>query len=249
MRGIFRLTLFKDIFIASGCGVGGGSLGYANTLYRARPAFFDDPQWGELADWERELAPHYETAERMLGVTPYDRGGARRRPAPAGVRGGDRRRRHLQACRASGVFFGEPGEEVDDPYFGGEGPRADGLHPLRQLHGRLPLRRQEHPRQELPLVRGEARRRDIPERQVTDIRPLGGRGRLRRLRGDEPSAPAPGCGAAAAHADARGAWSSPPGALGTNKLLAECRHRGSLPADLRAARRAGPHQHASRSRR
>src|SRR2546426_4182111 len=30
MRGVLRLTLFKDIFIASGCGVGGGSLGYAN---------------------------------------------------------------------------------------------------------------------------------------------------------------------------------------------------------------------------
>ena len=44
LRGIFRLTVFKDVFIASGNGVGGGSLGYANTLYRARPAFFDDPQ-------------------------------------------------------------------------------------------------------------------------------------------------------------------------------------------------------------
>src|SRR4026208_1424149 len=39
LQGILRLTLFRDIFIASGCGVGGGSLGYANTLYRARPAF------------------------------------------------------------------------------------------------------------------------------------------------------------------------------------------------------------------
>ena len=37
LKGILRLTLFKDVFIASGCGVGGGSLGYANTLYRARP--------------------------------------------------------------------------------------------------------------------------------------------------------------------------------------------------------------------
>ena len=68
---ILRLTVFKDVFIASGCGVGGGSLGYANTLYRARPAFFADRQWGELGDWERELAPHYDTAERMLGVADY----------------------------------------------------------------------------------------------------------------------------------------------------------------------------------
>ena len=33
MKGIFRLTIFKDVAVVSGCGVGGGSLGYANTLY------------------------------------------------------------------------------------------------------------------------------------------------------------------------------------------------------------------------
>ena len=76
LKGILRLTLFKDAFIASGCGVGGGSLGYANTLYRARPGFYRDRQWSDLADWERELAPHYQIAERMLGVTTYDRDSA-----------------------------------------------------------------------------------------------------------------------------------------------------------------------------
>jgi hypothetical protein len=34
-EGMFRMTLFKDIFVASGNGVGGGSLGDANTLYRS----------------------------------------------------------------------------------------------------------------------------------------------------------------------------------------------------------------------
>src|SRR6476659_4808792 len=72
MRGIFRMTLFKDVFIVSGSGVGGGSLGYANTLYRARPGFFADQQWEGLAEWEEELRPHYATAERMLGVTEYE---------------------------------------------------------------------------------------------------------------------------------------------------------------------------------
>ena len=41
LRGIMRLTPFPDVLIASGAGVGGGSLGYANTLYRRgsrRPA-------------------------------------------------------------------------------------------------------------------------------------------------------------------------------------------------------------------
>jgi hypothetical protein len=69
MRGVLRMTFFKDVFVVSGSGVGGGSLGYANTLYRARDAFFQDPRWRDLADWKAELASHYDTAERMLGVT------------------------------------------------------------------------------------------------------------------------------------------------------------------------------------
>jgi cholesterol oxidase len=56
LRGIMRMTLFPDVLIVSGAGVGGGSLGYANTLYRARDAFFEDPRWRDLADWKAELA-------------------------------------------------------------------------------------------------------------------------------------------------------------------------------------------------
>ena len=66
--GIMRMTLFPDVLIVSGAGVGGGGLGYANTLYRARDAFFEDPRWRDLADWKADLAAHYDTTERMLGV-------------------------------------------------------------------------------------------------------------------------------------------------------------------------------------
>ena len=69
MRGIFKMTFFRDVTIMSGAGVGGGSLTYAMTLYVPPRAFFEDRQWAELADWQDELAPHYETAQRMLGVT------------------------------------------------------------------------------------------------------------------------------------------------------------------------------------
>ncbi|MET0917473.1 MAG: NAD(P)-binding protein, partial [Burkholderiales bacterium] len=55
LRGVFRLTPFKDVFIASGSGVGGGSLVYANTLYRAAPEFFTHPQWAGLEDWAAAL--------------------------------------------------------------------------------------------------------------------------------------------------------------------------------------------------
>jgi cholesterol oxidase len=46
LRGIFLMTVTKDIFIVSGNGVGAGSLGYANTLYRAGPAPLRRPAVG-----------------------------------------------------------------------------------------------------------------------------------------------------------------------------------------------------------
>src|SRR6202451_1701564 len=66
MKGIFRLTRFKEVSVVSGCGVGGGSLGYANTLYVPPKAFFEDRQWAGMTDWDSALAPHYGEAERML---------------------------------------------------------------------------------------------------------------------------------------------------------------------------------------
>src|SRR5512139_1556363 len=71
--GIQRVHLLKDVMVLAGAGVGGGSLVYANTLYRPLKAFYDDPQWKDIADWEAELRPHYDQAERMLGVVTYDR--------------------------------------------------------------------------------------------------------------------------------------------------------------------------------
>src|SRR5215210_3927834 len=55
MRGILRFTLYKDVTILSGSGVGGGSLVYANTLYRPPERFFGDPQWAGMADWLQAL--------------------------------------------------------------------------------------------------------------------------------------------------------------------------------------------------
>ena len=58
----------------SGCGVGGGGLGYANTLYVPPKPFFEDRQWAGLEeDWEQALAPHYAEAQRMLGVVWNER--------------------------------------------------------------------------------------------------------------------------------------------------------------------------------
>lgn len=67
--GLFKITLFRHVTVLSGVGVGGGSLVYANTLPLPQASFFTAPSWASLADWRRELAPHYDTALRMLGGT------------------------------------------------------------------------------------------------------------------------------------------------------------------------------------
>jgi cholesterol oxidase len=124
MRGIQRITLLSDVVVLSAAGVGGGSLVYANTLYQPPAAFFGDPRWAGITDWARELAPHYEQASRMLGVTvqpsmtPSDEV-IRSVAEDMGV-GGTFRRTPV------GVFFGEPGKTVPDPFFGGAGPDRTG---------------------------------------------------------------------------------------------------------------------------
>jgi cholesterol oxidase len=122
--GIQRIHLLRNLVVLAGAGVGGGSLNYANTLYRPPQVFFDDPQWAHLADWRAELDPYYDLAERMLGVTTYPGHTAsdevmQRVARDMGV---------LKTYQPTpvGVFFGTPGEDVDDPYFGGAGPRRTG---------------------------------------------------------------------------------------------------------------------------
>lgn|GEM_PF-6014857 len=68
--GIQRIHLLRDVLVLASAGVGGGSLNYANTLYRPKStAFYNDPQWAHITDWHTELTPHYDQAARMLGVT------------------------------------------------------------------------------------------------------------------------------------------------------------------------------------
>ncbi len=124
--GILKITMLSDVLILSGAGVGGGSLGYANTLLTPPEAFFKDPQWASMADWKAVLTPHYDTARTMLGVarnereTPADRV---LRDAATTLGYGDTFR-----MQDVGVFFGEPEVTVPDPYFDGAGPERTGCH-------------------------------------------------------------------------------------------------------------------------
>ncbi|HXE45178.1 MAG TPA: GMC family oxidoreductase [Conexibacter sp.] len=226
MRGILRLSTFKDISVVSGCGVGGGSLGYANTLYVPPSDFFRDGQWSDLADWERELAPHYAEAQRMLGVVPTptdDPADQLLKELGEHLGVGDTYRK-----TPVGVFFGEePGATVPDPFFGGEGPdRTACLQCGRCMVGCPHGAKNTLVKNYLYL----AEKRGVtitPDRLVIDIRPLGAEdgsdgyavtsvaSGMRRNR-DRRTITARGVVVAA-------------GALGTNRLLQRCRLTGSLP--------------------
>ncbi len=122
--GIQRLTLLRDVLVLSGAGVGGGSLVYANTLPVPPKEVFHRPDWPQGLDWEQALAPHYKTAQRMLGANTNPR-----------VTRSDEVLREVAQEMGKGdswhptevaVFFGQPGVTVPDPYFGGQGPERAG---------------------------------------------------------------------------------------------------------------------------
>ncbi len=225
LRGIFRMTLFRDVFIMSGCGVGGGSLGYANTLYRARPAFYTNEQWAELGDWQQELEPFYLEAERMLGVTSYDRDGAadvllHEYGEAIGVG-------ETYTRTPVGVFLGEPGKTVPDPYFGGEGPERTGCV---RCGGCMIGCRYGAKNTLVKNYLWFAEKLGVsvlPERLVTDIRPLGD---VSGADGYEVTHVRSGAlvRRGRVSARARGVIVAA-GALGTNRLLQRCRLNGSLP--------------------
>jgi cholesterol oxidase len=225
MRGIFRLTIFKDVAIVSGAGVGGGSLVYANTLYRAPSRFYEDPQWRGLEDWQVALAPHYEEAERMLGVVPYDE------DDPAD----DHLRAYAEeigvpdtyAKTRVGVFLAEPGVTVPDPFFGGEGPARTGCTRCGRCMVGCPVGAKNTLVKNYLWFAERGGARVLPERTVVDIRPLGA---------------ADGSDGYAVTTERSGAWLRrdrqvlkargvvvAAGALGTNRLLQTCRLNGSLP--------------------
>jgi cholesterol oxidase len=224
LHGIFRLSIFKDVTIVSGAGVGGGSLGYANTLYRPRPRFYADPQWSDLDDWEQVLAPHFDEAERMLGVatvTTDDAADDVLRAFGEHIGAQD-----TYAKTRVGVYFGEAGKTVPDPYFGGAGPARTGCMACGRCMVGCPVgAKNTLPKNYLWFAeRGGAQ--VIPERTVVDVRPLG----------------RDGSDGYAVVTERTGAWVRKQrrtytaanvvlagGPLGTNKLLQRCRHFGSLP--------------------
>lgn len=221
--GMQRMTLLKHVYVAHGCGVGGGSLIYANTLLVPPRHVFRDPRWPSDDDWEEKLRPHYETAKRMLGAVEAkqvcETDELLRSVVDEELGGGQCTfRRHTVS-----VFYGDaPGKTVPDPFFNGEGPdRAGCIHCGECMSGCKHNAKNTLDKNYLYLA--EARGAVvIPETRVTDIRPVDGGYELaweestRRFKKRRGVYRAKGVVVAAS-------------VLGSVELLLKCREKGSLP--------------------
>lgn len=220
MRGAQRMTLLKDVFILSGAAVGGGSVIYANTLYEPLAHYWTDPAWGHISDWQDEFAPYYDQARRMLGVTqvPFDTP-ADRLLTTIGRRMGVADTFHPTDV---GVWFGTPGQTVEDPYFGGKGPTRTGcIRCGNCMVGCKHGAKNSLDHNYLHLAE-RAGARVVPERRVVDLRrSADGRWALRAQR------PGPGGDRTQTVVHAEHVIFAA-GALGTQKLLHQFAAEGPL---------------------
>ena len=125
LKGIQRIHALPDVLVLAGAGVGGGSLVYANTLYKPPSSYFEDKQWRHITDWNEELSPWYDQASRMLGVAqnPYMSPSDEAMKEVADQMGVG----HTFKLAPLGVYFGDgAGKKSADPFFGGVGPERNG---------------------------------------------------------------------------------------------------------------------------
>lgn len=219
--GIQQITLLHDVLVLHGAGVGGGSLVYANTLMMPRVEAFQDPKWQALNDWEKVLAPHYDTARRMLGVALNPKLGI----DDAVLKEVAEEIGHVKTFGPTdvAVFFGEPDKEVEDPYFGGEGPSRRGCTFCGGcMTGCRVDAKNTLDKNYLHLAEKKGAT-ILPETRVTLVEPLPGGGyRLHAERSTSPllrnrrTLEAAGVVLAA-------------GVLGTVPLLLRCKQKGTLP--------------------
>lgn len=225
LRGIFKLTFFKDVFAMTGAGVGGGSNVYAMTLYTPPDRFFEDPQWGAMTDWKATLAPHFETAQRMLGVTDVrhdDRGGEWLREWAGTIGKADTYRR-----TRVGAYLDTPGQTVPDPYFGGDGPDRTGCTECARCMVGCPVGAKNSTTKNYLWFAERGGAQVQADRTVIDLRPIDGdRGATGWFVKHEATGIRRGRDVQTIRARSVVVAG---GALGTNTVLAQAKLNGSLP--------------------
>ena len=155
----------------------------------------------------------------MLGVATYDEDDPaddylREYAEEIGVEG-------TYAKTRVGVFLGEPGKTVKDPFFGGEGPDRTGCLRCGRCMVGCPHGAKNTLVKNYLWFAERAGVKIMPERTVLDIRPP------TRVATRSPPRPS-GLRRGRSTLTARGVVVAA-GALGTNRLLAACKLNGSLP--------------------
>jgi len=174
LKGFFQMSFLKHMTVLHGVGVGGGSLVYANTLPTPTSEFFQSGSWGDLADWETELAPHYDTAKRMLGATPnplMTKGDYVMKEIAKDIG----REEHFHPTEVA-VFFGEPDKKVPDPFFEGEGPDRVGCNFCGACMTGCRVGAKNTLDKNYLYLAEKHGAEVVPETEVTAIRPLDGGG-------------------------------------------------------------------------
>jgi cholesterol oxidase len=170
LTGTQRISVLGKVTLFSGAGVGGGSLIYGNTLYEPLDDFYADPSWAHITDWRAELAPYYDQARRMLGVTTNPNLG----PADEVLREVARDLGVEETFHPTdvGVYFGEPGRTVPDPYFGGAGPERTGCVGCARCFTGCPHGAKNTTTTNYLYLAEKAGARVHPMTTVTDVAPL-----------------------------------------------------------------------------
>lgn len=122
--GFQKLSFFREVFILSGVGVGGGSLVYANTHMMPKDKFYAHPIWAHFKDWKAVLAPYFEEAKRMLGSAKYAKEGPEDQVLHEVAQEMGQGHTYGRVDYV-GVYLGDPARPVD-PYFNGLGPLRKG---------------------------------------------------------------------------------------------------------------------------
>ncbi len=122
--GFQKLSFFKEVFVISGVGVGGGSLVYANTHMMPRESFYANPIWSHFKDWKNVLAPYFEKARFMLGSEKFTKEYEEDRVLKSVAEDMGRAESYNRVDYV-GVYLGDPQKETD-PYFKGLGPKRRG---------------------------------------------------------------------------------------------------------------------------
>jgi cholesterol oxidase len=222
MYGTMRITVLEHSAALSAAGVGGGSLVYANTLYRPSDAFFADPQWAHITDWKAELDAYYDQATRMLGVVENpDMTAAdqlmREVAQDMGVG-------HTFRRTPVGVLFDEqPDQVVPDPFFGGVGPARTTCNRCGGCMVGCRFGAKNTMTKNYLYLAEQAGARVAPMTTVTALRPASGGGYLLDL------ARTDGMGAGARKTIRAEQVVVAAGALGTQRLLLRMQRDGLLP--------------------